>query len=194
MTTTFYLTTNSYKPLKGRDLVNICGNNLIVKLLHICSRISDVTIIRSMDRSNNSHLLLPAASNLGPAINIRASWRGFPTTVTAAVSVPNQREPDGYKYYLFSRGENLCCGSTVSFQWYLWDHTSWLLLFFNFFFWGGVVMENNLSRSCDKFGTLFFSGKVLWEEPCVQVCVKQMYMSLRVVLTFILGEFPLQVL
>ncbi|TWW58177.1 Proteoglycan 4 [Takifugu flavidus] len=46
-----------------------------------------------------------AASNLGPAINIRASWSGFPSTITAAVSVPNKRDPEGYKYYVFSRGE-----------------------------------------------------------------------------------------
>uniref|UniRef100_A0A8D3D059 Proteoglycan 4b n=1 Tax=Scophthalmus maximus TaxID=52904 RepID=A0A8D3D059_SCOMX len=44
-----------------------------------------------------------AVSLLGPTINIRTSWRGFPTTITAAVSVPNTREPEGYKYYVFSR-------------------------------------------------------------------------------------------
>ncbi|XP_077462727.1 proteoglycan 4b [Stigmatopora argus] len=44
-----------------------------------------------------------AASHLGPTINIRMSWRGFPTTVTSAVSVPSYREPEGYKYYVLSR-------------------------------------------------------------------------------------------
>ncbi|XP_069377806.1 proteoglycan 4b isoform X2 [Paralichthys olivaceus] len=47
-----------------------------------------------------------AVSLLGPVINIRTSWRGFPTTVTAAVSVPNTREPEGYKYYVFSRSKS----------------------------------------------------------------------------------------
>ncbi|XP_023250268.1 proteoglycan 4 isoform X1 [Seriola lalandi dorsalis] len=46
-----------------------------------------------------------AVSLLGPTINIRTSWRGFPSTVTAAVSVPN-REPEGYKYYVFSRSKS----------------------------------------------------------------------------------------
>ncbi|XP_034035493.1 proteoglycan 4b [Thalassophryne amazonica] len=44
-----------------------------------------------------------AVSLLGPAITIQKFWRGFPTTITAAVSVPNQREPEGYKYYVFSK-------------------------------------------------------------------------------------------
>ncbi|XP_037104996.1 proteoglycan 4b isoform X2 [Syngnathus acus] len=44
-----------------------------------------------------------AASLLGPTINIRTAWRGFPTTITSAVSVPSYREPEGYKYYVFSR-------------------------------------------------------------------------------------------
>lgn len=46
-----------------------------------------------------------AVSNLGPTINIRRSWRGFPTTVTAAVSIPTRRQPEGYKYYVFSRSK-----------------------------------------------------------------------------------------
>ncbi|KAF7202648.1 proteoglycan 4b [Nothobranchius furzeri] len=44
-----------------------------------------------------------AVSVLEPAINIRKSWRGFPPTITAAVSVPSIREPEGYKYVVFSR-------------------------------------------------------------------------------------------
>ncbi|KAL7397585.1 hypothetical protein ABVT39_024521 [Epinephelus coioides] len=47
-----------------------------------------------------------AVSLLGPTINIRTSWRGFPSTITAAVSVPNKREPEGYKYYVFSRSKS----------------------------------------------------------------------------------------
>ncbi|KAK5930575.1 hypothetical protein CgunFtcFv8_026798 [Champsocephalus gunnari] len=44
-----------------------------------------------------------AVSLLGPSINIRTSWRGFPSTITAAVSVPSRTEREGYKYHVFSR-------------------------------------------------------------------------------------------
>uniref|UniRef100_A0A8C7L149 SMB domain-containing protein n=1 Tax=Oncorhynchus kisutch TaxID=8019 RepID=A0A8C7L149_ONCKI len=36
-------------------------------------------------------------------INIRLTWRGFPSTVTSAVSIPTHKKPEGYNYYLFSR-------------------------------------------------------------------------------------------
>ncbi|XP_038858626.1 proteoglycan 4b isoform X3 [Salvelinus namaycush] len=42
---------------------------------------------------------------LGQEINIRLSWRGFPSTVTSAVSIPTHRKPEGYNYYLFSRSK-----------------------------------------------------------------------------------------
>ncbi|XP_047443062.1 proteoglycan 4b isoform X2 [Mugil cephalus] len=47
-----------------------------------------------------------AVSVLEPAISIRTSWRGFPSTITAAVSVPSNREPEGYKYYVFSKSKS----------------------------------------------------------------------------------------
>ncbi|XP_034557538.1 proteoglycan 4b [Notolabrus celidotus] len=47
-----------------------------------------------------------AVSALGTTINIRASWRGFPSTVTAAVSIPSNRKPEGYKYYVMSRSKS----------------------------------------------------------------------------------------
>ncbi|KAM9848866.1 proteoglycan 4b [Aulostomus maculatus] len=53
-----------------------------------------------------NRLARQAVSLLGPSINIRTAWRGFPSTVTAAVSVPNTREPEGYKYYVFSRSKS----------------------------------------------------------------------------------------
>lgn len=53
-----------------------------------------------------NRMVRQAVSLLGPAINIRTSWRGFPSTITAAVSVPSNREPDGYKYYVFSRSKS----------------------------------------------------------------------------------------
>nr|XP_055043165.1 proteoglycan 4b isoform X2 [Misgurnus anguillicaudatus] len=44
-------------------------------------------------------------SALGAVITISKSWRGFPTTVTSAVSVPS-RVKEGYKYYVFSQGQS----------------------------------------------------------------------------------------
>ncbi|KAK6484713.1 proteoglycan 4-like [Huso huso] len=41
--------------------------------------------------------------NLGQEVNIKLQWRGFPTSVTSAVSVPNAKKPDGYDYFVFSR-------------------------------------------------------------------------------------------
>ncbi|XP_051581079.1 proteoglycan 4b isoform X2 [Myxocyprinus asiaticus] len=43
-----------------------------------------------------------AANALGKVISITRSWRGFPTMVTSAVSVPS-RVKEGYKYYVFSQ-------------------------------------------------------------------------------------------
>ncbi|XP_056459302.1 proteoglycan 4b [Gadus chalcogrammus] len=46
-----------------------------------------------------------AVSVLEPSIRISMSWRGFPTSVTSAVSIPSRRTPEGYKYYVFSRSK-----------------------------------------------------------------------------------------
>uniref|UniRef100_A0A8C1EZ18 Proteoglycan 4b n=1 Tax=Cyprinus carpio carpio TaxID=630221 RepID=A0A8C1EZ18_CYPCA len=43
-----------------------------------------------------------AAAALGQVINISKTWRGFPTMVTSAVSVPS-RVKEGYKYYVFTQ-------------------------------------------------------------------------------------------
>ncbi|MED6268653.1 hypothetical protein CHARACLAT_024524, partial [Characodon lateralis] len=51
----------------------------------------------------HARMVRQAVSVLEPTINIRRSWRGFPSTVTAAVSVPTNRVPEGYKYVVFSR-------------------------------------------------------------------------------------------
>ncbi|XP_052442070.1 proteoglycan 4b isoform X37 [Carassius gibelio] len=45
-----------------------------------------------------------AVSALGPVISISKTWRGFPTIVTSAVSVPS-RVKEGYKYYVFSQNK-----------------------------------------------------------------------------------------
>ncbi|XP_070816531.1 proteoglycan 4b isoform X1 [Chaetodon trifascialis] len=56
--------------------------------------------------TSRNRMVRQAVSPLGPTINIRTSWRGFPSTITAAVSVPSNREPEGYKYYVFSRSKS----------------------------------------------------------------------------------------
>uniref|UniRef100_A0AAY4CW93 SMB domain-containing protein n=1 Tax=Denticeps clupeoides TaxID=299321 RepID=A0AAY4CW93_9TELE len=35
-------------------------------------------------------------------INMKLSWKGFPTPVTAAMSIPTPKKPDGYDYFIFS--------------------------------------------------------------------------------------------
>uniref|UniRef100_A0A673IE03 Proteoglycan 4-like n=1 Tax=Sinocyclocheilus rhinocerous TaxID=307959 RepID=A0A673IE03_9TELE len=45
-----------------------------------------------------------ADAALGQEINISKTWRGFPTIVTSAVSVPS-RVKEGYKYYVFSQNK-----------------------------------------------------------------------------------------
>uniref|UniRef100_A0A8C2IRQ2 Proteoglycan 4b n=1 Tax=Cyprinus carpio TaxID=7962 RepID=A0A8C2IRQ2_CYPCA len=45
-----------------------------------------------------------ADAALGQVISISKTWRGFPTIVTSAVSVPS-RVKEGYKYYVFSHSK-----------------------------------------------------------------------------------------
>ncbi|XP_074490960.1 proteoglycan 4b [Sebastes fasciatus] len=53
-----------------------------------------------------NRMVRQAVSRLGPAVSFRTTWSGFPSTITAAVSVPSTREPEGYKYYVFSRSKS----------------------------------------------------------------------------------------
>ncbi|XP_030630582.1 proteoglycan 4a [Chanos chanos] len=43
-----------------------------------------------------------AGIQLTGEINITLSWKGFPTPVTSALTMPNPRKPDGYDYFIFS--------------------------------------------------------------------------------------------
>ncbi|KAI5628707.1 proteoglycan 4 precursor [Silurus asotus] len=43
-----------------------------------------------------------SAKNHQPEINIALKWKGFPTPVTSALSMPNSRKPDGFEHYVFS--------------------------------------------------------------------------------------------
>ncbi|KAL4635950.1 proteoglycan 4-like isoform X1 [Arapaima gigas] len=65
----------------------------------------------------------PAEQAASPSkeINIKLSWKGFPSPVTSAVSIPNPDKSDGYEYYIFSNdkyynikivGERLALAST----------------------------------------------------------------------------------
>ncbi|XP_017275999.1 proteoglycan 4b [Kryptolebias marmoratus] len=51
----------------------------------------------------HARVVRQAVSVLEPEISIRKSWRGFPHTITAAVSIPSTREPEGYRYTVFLR-------------------------------------------------------------------------------------------
>ncbi|XP_016091245.1 proteoglycan 4b isoform X3 [Sinocyclocheilus grahami] len=53
-------------------------------------------------RPQIGHFVPDAA--LGQVISISKTWRGFPTIVTSAVSVPS-RVKEGYKYYVFSQNK-----------------------------------------------------------------------------------------
>ncbi|XP_016354873.1 proteoglycan 4b isoform X13 [Sinocyclocheilus anshuiensis] len=53
-------------------------------------------------RPQTGHFVPNAA--LGQVISISKTWRGFPTIVTSAVSVPS-RVKEGYKYYVFSQNK-----------------------------------------------------------------------------------------
>ena len=56
---------------------------------------------------SNTQNCLPSSSEtyLGRELNIKVSWKGFPTTVTSAVSTPSRLAADGYNYHIFSRSE-----------------------------------------------------------------------------------------
>ncbi|KAF7656270.1 hypothetical protein LDENG_00044370 [Lucifuga dentata] len=66
----------------------------------ICGRKVNYAIYTVRNRATRQ-----AVSVLEPAINIRTSWRGFPSSITAAVSLPSRSSPEGYKYYVFSRSK-----------------------------------------------------------------------------------------
>ncbi|CAB1423691.1 unnamed protein product [Pleuronectes platessa] len=88
-----------------------CGRKVQYPVVHnVHHRMFDKQMRKTLRHSLwFPHPLYPdvfPVSALGPVINIRTSWRGFPTTVTAAVSVPSTREPEGYKYYVFSRSKS----------------------------------------------------------------------------------------
>ncbi|KAG7321676.1 hypothetical protein KOW79_014534 [Hemibagrus wyckioides] len=41
-------------------------------------------------------------AKLSGEINITLKWKGFPTPVTSALSMPNSKKPDGFDHYVFS--------------------------------------------------------------------------------------------
>lgn len=97
-------------------LCTVYGASTVVRFTRKMSKIKRSYINTSILSINPLILhstTLFAVSRLGTAVNIRTSWRGFPSTITAAVSVPNLREPEGYKYYVFSRCKSLIGVSAV---------------------------------------------------------------------------------
>ncbi|KAL1022612.1 hypothetical protein UPYG_G00029870 [Umbra pygmaea] len=61
------------------------------------------TNVHSSIQPIRNRIARQAVSLLGPIISIRLTWRGFPSTVTSAVSIPAVKKPEGYSYHLFSR-------------------------------------------------------------------------------------------
>lgn len=47
-------------------------------------------------------MALLTENQLSGEININLSWKGFPTPVTSAMSVPNSKKPDGFDYLVFA--------------------------------------------------------------------------------------------
>lgn len=81
-----------------------------------------------------STVLFPVSS-LGSAVNIRTSWRGFPSTITAAVSVPSNREPEGYKYYVFSRCKSSIHTSSVVISLCIYFYFTNIILVYKNIWW-----------------------------------------------------------
>ncbi|KAK1786313.1 hypothetical protein P4O66_018013, partial [Electrophorus voltai] len=44
----------------------------------------------------------PSKILLSGEISINLNWKGFPTPVTSALSIPNPRKPDGFEYFIIS--------------------------------------------------------------------------------------------
>lgn len=59
-------------------------------------RRSKNSVYSKLRRARQAEMLLSGE------INISLSWKGFPTPVTSALSIPNSRKPDGFDYLVFS--------------------------------------------------------------------------------------------
>ncbi|KAI1891473.1 hypothetical protein AGOR_G00144180 [Albula goreensis] len=57
-------------------------------------------------RNRLARQAVPSDISLGKEINIKIQWKGFPSFVTSAVSIPNPRKVDGYDYHIFSRNKH----------------------------------------------------------------------------------------
>ncbi|KAG9351115.1 hypothetical protein JZ751_025005 [Albula glossodonta] len=57
-------------------------------------------------RNRLARQAVPSDISLGKEINIKIQWKGFPSFVTSAVSIPNPRKADGYDYHIFSRNKH----------------------------------------------------------------------------------------
>ncbi|KAJ8357188.1 hypothetical protein SKAU_G00199820 [Synaphobranchus kaupii] len=56
--------------------------------------------------SARNHLRRRSENRLGKEIKlIKLTWKGFPSLVTAAVSIPAPKKLEGYRYYIFSGGK-----------------------------------------------------------------------------------------
>lgn len=76
-----------------------------------------------MDRLNlicpNMYISLTKV-RLSGDINITLKWKGFPTPVTSALSMPNPRKPDGFEHYVFSWRKSTFTQKLVISYIYFW--------------------------------------------------------------------------
>ncbi|XP_063057952.1 proteoglycan 4-like isoform X3 [Engraulis encrasicolus] len=89
----------SYDPLKAPK----CGNQPSQPMLPSQPMQPSQPRVHYAVLTRRNRRQAPAATYLGKELSIKTSWRGFPTTVTSAVSMPSRFAPDGYNYYVFSR-------------------------------------------------------------------------------------------
>ncbi|KAJ1172193.1 hypothetical protein NDU88_004043, partial [Pleurodeles waltl] len=56
---------------------------------------------RIYTNARNRHIIQPGV--LHSEVSVRETWRGIPSNIISAVSLPNSQKPDGYDYFVFSK-------------------------------------------------------------------------------------------
>ncbi|XP_038820059.1 proteoglycan 4-like [Salvelinus namaycush] len=76
--------------------------------------------------STKKHHVRQAEVHLGGEINIKRSLKGFPSSVTSAVSVPSAKKADRYKYFLFAgpKSRSMYCTSDILVISWKWGYCS----------------------------------------------------------------------
>ncbi|XP_026882703.2 proteoglycan 4a [Electrophorus electricus] len=67
-----------------------------------CSGKTSRNSIYTRSHQASSEGASPSKILLSGEISINLNWKGFPTPVTSALSIPNPRKPDGFEYFIIS--------------------------------------------------------------------------------------------